>query len=443
LEPEEHDEAVPAMVASVAARLGLQGRFTEHSFRLSDLAATIHAFTPERFELAFHVSVTGESTLFLECEFDPGPGLTDAQGRAELLKENLFRADVAGRLDCLFTDGSAAGFAEVTSLSVQSPADAALQSGRWVALPLPLLDAAVDLFQHAQSNGFELGYRIRLHTRDGDAALARRLVPAAAELSARGHRPDLERALRETIGIVSDDGWTALESFFLPPTGGSRTWVEKLVHRRLEAAMRFFPKDYWTMQWDGEPQQGASADVQQARDASYPDRVLETIVPSQADSPLPMAVSRPTPSVEGNYVFVSYAHADRDYGLRLIDLLSASGVRVWWDKGIEAGTVWDEELERRVRDAGAVVVCLTARYEQSRYCTRELKFADLKGKRILPIAPKPWTWGEGLQLMFQELQVSVFEDGKGFPAFRDALRAAAPSVFADAPEGVPTSSGPT
>jgi hypothetical protein len=199
--------------------------------------------------------------------------------------------------------------------------------------------------------------------------------------------------------------------------------------------MLFFPHDYWTMQWGEGPQQGASADVQQARDARYLDRVIETIVPSRADSPLPMPVKRPVPSVEGDYVFISYAHADREYGLRLIDLLSESGVRAWWDKGIEAGTVWDEELERRIRDAGAVVVCLTASYEQSRYCTRELKFADLKGKRILPIASNPWTWGEGLQLMFQELQVSVFEDGKGFPAFRDALRAAAPGVFADAPGG--------
>jgi hypothetical protein len=274
LEPEEHDEAVPARAASVAARLGLQGRFTEHTFGLSDLARTIHAFTPERLELAFHVSVLGESTLFLECEFDPGSGLTDAKGRAELLKENLFRADVAGRFYCVFTDGTAAGFAEMTSLSVQLPANAALQSGRWVALPLPLLDAAVDLFQYAQSNGLELGYRIRLYRRDGDAALARRLVPAVAELSTRGHRPDLERALRETIGIVSDDGWTALESFLLPPAGGSRTWVENLVQRRLEAAMPFFPKDYWTMQWYGEPQHDASADVQHARDARYPDRVL-------------------------------------------------------------------------------------------------------------------------------------------------------------------------
>ena len=424
------------MGATVVARLGLQGRYTERSFRLSDLAATIHAATPERLGLAFHVSQAGEPRVLLECEFDPGPASTDAQERAELLKENLFRADAAGRFDCVFTDGTAADFAETASLTVRLPADATLQRGQWVALPVPLLDAAVDLLRHAQSNGLELWYHIRLHVREGDATLARRLIPAVAELSTHGSRPDLEQALRDTIGIVSAEGWTALESFVVPSAGASRTWLENLIERRLEAAMPFVPKDYWTLQWNEDPQHDDSADVQQARDPTYPDRVLEALVPSQADSPLPLAVSRPVPSVDGDYVFISYAHADRDYGLRLVDLLSESGVRVWWDKGIEAGTVWDEELERRIRDAGAVVVCLTATYEQSRYCTRELKFADLKSKAILPIAITPWTWGEGLQLMFQELQVSAFEDGRGFPAFRDALRAAAPGVFADAPEAV-------
>jgi hypothetical protein len=47
----------------------------------------------------------------------------------------------------------------------------------------------------------------------------------------------------------------------------------------------------------------------------------------------------------------------------------------------------------------------------------------------LAIAPTPWVWGSGLQLMFQELQVASFDQGRGFGAFRDALRTAAPRVF--------------
>jgi hypothetical protein len=35
------------------------------------------------------------------------------------------------------------------------------------------------------------------------------------------------------------------------------------------------------------------------------------------------------------YIFVSYAHADDDAVLPLLDALVAEGYRVWWDKGIE------------------------------------------------------------------------------------------------------------
>src|SRR3954452_8870675 len=201
-----------AVSASVAARLGLQGRYTEPSFQLRDLAKTVHAFEPDRLDLCFLLSRDGDATLNIACEFDPVPG-GDAQARAQLFKENLLRADIAGRFDCLFVDDPGSVFRPMPSLSVRLPHDAALQNGPWLALPLPLLDAAVDVFQHALANGFEGGYLIRLRQRPGDATLARRLAPALAELSTRGRRADIEDALREAISLVSDDGWAALESF--------------------------------------------------------------------------------------------------------------------------------------------------------------------------------------------------------------------------------------
>jgi hypothetical protein len=117
----------------------------------------------------------------------------------------------------------------------------------------------------------------------------------------------------------------------------------------------------------------------------------------------------------------------------LTRLLDESHVRYWFDADIKPGATWDEELEQRISEAAVVVVCLTDEYERSRYCTREIKFADTQQKRILPIAPEPRVWGKGFQFMFQELQIGSFDDGRGFRAFRDALQAAAPGVFAEAP----------
>ena len=43
-----------------------------------------------------------------------------------------------------------------------------------------------------------------------------------------------------------------------------------------------------------------------------------------------------------NYVFVSYAHKDSDTVLPYIEAMKQNGFRVWYDRGIEAGTEWAE-----------------------------------------------------------------------------------------------------
>ncbi|HRO57743.1 MAG TPA: toll/interleukin-1 receptor domain-containing protein [Burkholderiaceae bacterium] len=299
-----------------------------------------------------------------------------------------------------------------------------------LAIPASLQDPAVDVLRYAREIGCEIVYRIELRTRPADVGLARRLIPALAAISRNGRHPELEGALREAVEWVSRDGWAAHESFMLPADANS-SWLENLVLHRLRTGTRSLPSDFWTL-LHGSPgtSAGAAAMVQITRDMAFPDRLLDAIVPSTEDgAALALRPRSSSPSSAGDYAFVSYAHANRDYGQKVIALLQAAGVRVWFDAGIKPGTVWDETLEARIRDAGAIVVCLTANYEGSRYCTRELKFADFLGKPILPIALTPWVWGAGLQLMFQELQVASFGQGEGFVALREALWEVAPRVF--------------
>jgi len=413
------------MTARVAARLALGGSFTTRSFEVRDLAASLHALAPERIVFGFRQGADGTATLHLDCSFDAEP----AAERAHRLKEGLLRADIAGRFDCVFVEPGADGL-EGATLSIKAPDDARLPGGQWFALPAPLPDAAIDVLQHAQANGFEVVYQVELQARTADSGLARSLVPALAAIAMRKRQPEIEAALEEAIEWASSDGWLAHESFLLP-AGAAADWLDKLLLRRLKASMAFLPADFWTIVRDApatEPASPATA-IQRARAADFLDHLLDTIAPSRNEEVLAQPRRVAPPAVDGDYVFVSYAHADRSYGDQVITRLRDAGVRVWFDAGIQAGTVWDEELESRIRAAGAVVVCLTAHYERSRYCTRELKFADLLAKPILPIAPTPWVWGSGLQLMFQELQVASFDQGHGFSALRDALQAAAPRVF--------------
>ena len=64
------------------------------------------------------------------------------------------------------------------------------------------------------------------------------------------------------------------------------------------------------------------------------------------------------PTYQGNepYIFISYAHKDRDRVLPIIEGLQARGFRVWFDAGINAGDerseilAWPETLADRITE---------------------------------------------------------------------------------------------
>ncbi len=107
----------------------------------------------------------------------------------------------------------------------------------------------------------------------------------------------------------------------------------------------------------------------------------------------------------GPFAFLSYAHAERGALDRLVAALGDHGIPFWFDDQIDPGSAWDDHLEARIRDCALLIACVSSAYEASRYCRRELKFADLLAKPILPVATSDYIWGPGLALMFQELQI--------------------------------------
>ena len=411
------------------ALLTLRGRFGERGFHLGGLATALRAPGPAVLDLCFRVDASAGPSLILQCEH--GGDAFEAG-----LRERLLRGDIAGRFDCQWLGDGQSVALPPHVLRVEAPAGA-LPSGKWIAFPAPLTSAAVAVLEDAVEQGYEAAYRITLHSRRADTGLARRLIPALAEVASRGRLAALEGCLRTTIEQMSQPGWYADETLLLPAGEALRTAVQSLVECELGAGTAFLGGDYWRCSWDedfaGRADTGGADDtllVQQARPATFLTDLFEMLLPSLPGDPLPQPRREAAVSA-GDYVFVSYAHADRAYGMRIIEQLRKAGVRVWFDSGIDAGAVWDDALERRIREAGAIVACITSGYEASRYCTRELKFADLIGKPILPIAPNPWSWGPGLQLMFQELQICSYDEGRGLPAFYRALRAGSPQVFAE------------
>ncbi len=413
----------------VRALLSLHGPFTTRVFHLSGLASTLRALSPVAVELCFRLAAGGRTSLLLACDLGTSERYGSAAERAEVFRERLLRGDLAGRFECeLLADGHRLDVpGEV--LRVALPDDAALPSGKWICFPTSLADAAASVFNDAAAHGAEVAYRVTLRQRAPDVALAKRLVPALADLSVRGGWIELAARLRSTVDLLKTPGWWADEALLVP--SAQRRAVETLVVRQLAESAAFVQSDLWQCSWNDAPPAAHAARIQQARSSDFDETLLEAIAPSLPDDGMPAAQQAAV--TEGDYLFISYAHSDADYAHRVMAYLQSAGANLWFDKGIEPGAIWDEQLEQRIRACGAVVVCLTANYEASRYCRREIRFADLIRKRILPIAPAPRAWGEGLQLMFQDLQIGTADSPSGLDAYRRAVESACPRIFASAP----------
>jgi hypothetical protein len=104
------------------------------------------------------------------------------------------------------------------------------------------------------------------------------------------------------------------------------------------------------------------------------------------------------PHPTGPYVFVCYAHDERDVVLELIEWLRGQGIQVWYDEAIEAGSRWSEDLARAVDGCAAFLYFLSPKSASSRYCLDEVHFALECGRPIVPVELAPVTLTPGLKL---------------------------------------------
>jgi hypothetical protein len=108
------------------------------------------------------------------------------------------------------------------------------------------------------------------------------------------------------------------------------------------------------------------------------------------------AAATETPT--GPYVFVCYAHDEREIVLEQIDWLRSQGFEVWFDEAIEAGSRWSEDLARAVDGCAAFLYFLSPKSTCSRYCLDEVHFALECSRPIVPVEITPVTLTPGLKL---------------------------------------------
>ncbi|HEX2620401.1 MAG TPA: SUMF1/EgtB/PvdO family nonheme iron enzyme [Phototrophicaceae bacterium] len=94
-------------------------------------------------------------------------------------------------------------------------------------------------------------------------------------------------------------------------------------------------------------------------------------------------------------IFISYAHADREFVKRLTDDLEATGLKIWIDhQGLKPGTRnWEDKLRETIRVASAVLLIASPASRRSNYVQDELAIAEMYNRPVFPI------WADGEQWM--------------------------------------------
>lgn len=123
------------------------------------------------------------------------------------------------------------------------------------------------------------------------------------------------------------------------------------------------------------------------------------------------------------YIFASYAHKNSSVVLPIIDALQQEGFRVWYDKGIEAGTEWPEYIEEHLEKSEIVVVFMSNAAVESRNCRNEINLALDMNKEILVVYLEDTELKRGLKLQVGSSQ-SIFYHRQPHASFlRELFRA--------------------
>ena len=114
---------------------------------------------------------------------------------------------------------------------------------------------------------------------------------------------------------------------------------------------------------------------------------------------------------DGNkpYVFVSYAHNDKELVCPFISELMNRGYRVWYDEGIYPSEEWPESVAYHLYHAESVIFFISNSFCNSKNCKREVNFAIDKDKDMFAVFLESVDLSFGMQMQLGTTQ-SIYWD---------------------------------
>ncbi len=130
----------------------------------------------------------------------------------------------------------------------------------------------------------------------------------------------------------------------------------------------------------------------------------------------------PLPAYDGNelFIFVCYAHVDKDIVYPEIRWLQDQGVSVWYDEGISPGKEWTDELGIAIDRANQLLFFVSPSSVASENCRNEVHFAQSHKTQILTVHLEETELPMGLELMIGSSQ-AILKSGMTRDVYRQKL----------------------
>lgn len=118
-----------------------------------------------------------------------------------------------------------------------------------------------------------------------------------------------------------------------------------------------------------------------------------------------------------NYIFVSYAHSDRDEVFKVLNEFEKRGYRFWYDDGIAPGSEWPEDIAQHLNGSYIVMAFITPRAVASHNCRREINYALSQNKNFLSVILEPTEMSAGLEMQLSAQQSVIRNNYPGWDGF--------------------------
>lgn len=112
-------------------------------------------------------------------------------------------------------------------------------------------------------------------------------------------------------------------------------------------------------------------------------------------------------SGNGRYIFISYAHKDKEAVLPVIEQLQKNGYNVWFDEGIRIGAEWPEHIAEQVIGCTCFIGFISKNSVDSRECRNEIYLAEAENKDLFTILLEDTTLSPGLRMKLSTAQSIV------------------------------------